>query len=215
MLPPSCRNYNSVSKEWSVDLLALPHVIEFLLPLSYHPSRELKLVCESIASIDSVLNEPKETNSSDASSIEKVEKDNQLNQEIQKLISLLQRSKGVKDDLDRSDYGQAKHRRLTSSQMAYSGGEGDFKYLFSALFDRISSSNNTKQSRTLIDCDCGNPWKLINGQHTCRYFGKFECINCGNNWTSAYCWKGETQACRGCNKENLPVKTENIRTPLT
>ena len=210
MIPPSCRNYNSVSKEWSVDLLALPHVMEFLLPLSYHPSQELKLVCESISSIDSVLNEPKETKSPGADSIEKVQKENQLNKEIQKLISLLQRNKEEKADLDRSDYGKAKHRRLTSSQMAYSG-KGDFQYLFSALFDRISSNNNTKQRRTPIDCDCGNPQKLINGQHTCRYFGKFECSACGNNWTSAYCWKGETQACRGCNKENLPVKTENLK----
>ena len=101
MIPPSCRNYNSVSKEWSVDLLALPHVMEFLLPLSYHPSQELKLVCESISSIDSVLNEPKETKSSGADSIEKVQKENQLNKEIQKLISLLQRNKEEKADLDR------------------------------------------------------------------------------------------------------------------
>lgn len=62
-------------------------------------------------------------------------------------------------------------------------------------------------------CDCGNPQKRSGGfgEHVCRYYGTFSCGGCGNNWTSAYTWKGEKQACRSCNKESFPSKKEQLK----
>jgi hypothetical protein len=66
-------------------------------------------------------------------------------------------------------------------------------------------------------CDCGQPRKMIGGRHFCRFYGSFECQQCANRWTSAFTWKGEKQACRKCNFEMLPWKTEQLdgRLPLS
>ena len=63
--------------------------------------------------------------------------------------------------------------------------------------------------RPPADCDCGQPHKRVGGRHVCRYFGYFHCA-CGNRWTSAYTWKGEQQACRRCDRESAPAKTEKL-----
>ncbi len=60
------------------------------------------------------------------------------------------------------------------------------------------------------DCDCGRPHIKVRGVHTCRYFGTFECASCDNRWTSAYCWKGEMQACRSCKHENYPIRKDQL-----
>jgi len=238
-LPPSCRNYNPMTKAWTVDLLALPHVLEFLLPIGYKPSKELNTVIDTIACIDNMLHgseynnanangeesfqSPVKSNSNDmessfeaemVASAEKAEmaheQQKQQNKElkitVEKLVTILQNSKHDAVELDRSDVGQAKQRRLTSSQRAYAGlDDGDF---IRVMFDRLSSLSNNKQDHS--GCGCGRPSVKINGIHTCRYFGKFEC-SCGNEWTSAYCWEGESQSCKSCNRESLPVVKERLK----
>ncbi|KAL6079013.1 DNA topoisomerase 3 [Balamuthia mandrillaris] len=60
-------------------------------------------------------------------------------------------------------------------------------------------------------CGCGRPHIKINGVHICRYYGSFKCGGCGNRWTSAYTWEGETQKCRSCNREEKPWKKEQLQ----
>ena len=148
-------------------------------------------------------------------SAKKAEKDherkNQLQKEIQELISILQGSKTDTGVIvfDRSDCGQAKQRRLTLSQRSYSQGLNE--HFSMKLLDRIAASYSTiSEEEPELECDCGQPGVKFYGKHTCRYFGKFEC-NCGNAWTSAYYWKGETQSCKICNKENLSTVTEHLK----
>ena len=69
--------------------------------------------------------------------------------------------------------------------------------------DKYGTHAYHAQTVTPDDCDCGKPQIKVGGKHTCRYFGTFEC-SCGNQWTSAYCWKGEMQACRSCKLESTP-----------
>ena len=98
---------------------------------------------------------------------------------------------------------------LTSPQRSYSWGLNE--HFSMKLLDRIAASYSTiSEEEPELECDCGQPGVKFYGKHTCRYFGKFEC-NCGNAWTSAYCWKGETQSCKICNKENLPTVTEHLK----
>ena len=65
------------------------------------------------------------------------------------------------------------------------------------------------------DCDCGHPHRLIGGRHCCQYYGSFKCSQCHNPWTSAYTWKGEKQACRNCNVEMMPWKTDQLECRLS
>ncbi len=77
-------------------------------------------------------------------------------------------------------------------------------------FARNRLSNLMNMNPPDYDCDCGRPHIKVGGIHTCRYFGTFECALCDNRWTSAYCWKGEMQACRSCNHENYPVRKDKL-----
>lgn len=72
-----------------------------------------------------------------------------------------------------------------------------------------SSTTGTVQN-VVLDCDCGQPWKMSGGRHTCRYFGTFHCSGCSNRWTSAYCWKREKQACKSCNEESFPIRKDKL-----
>jgi hypothetical protein len=57
--------------------------------------------------------------------------------------------------------------------------------------------------------DCGK--RKDHGQrHICRFFGFFRC-DCGHSWTSGYTWQGEKQACRSCEKDMLPWKTQKLQ----
>ena len=38
-------------------------------------------------------------------------------------------------------------------------------------------------------CDCGQPRKVVDGIHVCRYFGHYECDCCGRRWKSPWCWR--------------------------
>lgn len=63
------------------------------------------------------------------------------------------------------------------------------------------------------DCDCGDNGRLRWGmrRHVCKYFGHFACHRCGQRWTSAHCWRGESQECRNCDTANQPVTTEMLQ----
>ena len=37
ILPPPCRHYDPLTKEWTIDILAVPHALEFLRPIGYSP----------------------------------------------------------------------------------------------------------------------------------------------------------------------------------
>ena len=132
----------------------------------------------------------------DSSSIEESQSSLLLTK-VNQLVAVIKKENGpVRTSFDRSDCGQSKRRRLSSSQEDWA-------------ITMLGRNNKKKISKNPIDCDCGRPYKRTAGQHLCRYFGTFEC-NCGNVWTSAYCWKGETQACRSCNHESLPTKKEQL-----
>ncbi len=114
-----------------------------------------------------------------------------------------------------ADCGAAKRRKLSLAQVEWALKQeeqsDDERDNTSCLFDFVRNRAKILSSATnRVDCDCGKPWKLQGGVHTCRYFGHFNCSNCGNEWTSAYCWKGETQACRQCESESLPWKKDKI-----
>ena len=167
----------------------------------------------------------------------------QLETAIKGVMSAISKCSGKAGTFSRSDHGDSKRQRLTSSQkswarrrMGYDDDE-DYGYGYGYDFDDDDSDDNddffgystffrrdrfasfarnrfdsikVAKSTKPADCDCGRPDKTIGGIHTCRYFGTFHC-RCGNRWTSAYCWKGEKQACRGCNTESLPIKKEPLK----
>lgn len=115
---------------------------------------------------------------------------------------------------DYNDYIDYKHGGYSYGYESDGSSDFDSEDFFlasavSSLFQKFCSVRAIARS-SISDCDCGRPHVLIAGQHTCRYFGKFQC-SCGNAWTSAYTWKGEAQACRSCNRESLPVRKEKLK----
>lgn len=247
MLSPVQRSYNPETKAWSVDILALPELLEHLEPLGFHPSPRLQEVAKSCSELENLLWNQELTGSEaqpidiDADEEEKAlpianegDRAQLLEDGLKRLVSVvgnMKKSEGARK-LDRSDCGQAKRRRTTDSQAKWSARnsrdfdfdsdddfDDDFGYdsffggdLFSSFTRRHLRKSETKSRVTspALDCDCGQPWKRVGGKHVCRYFGTFHCRDCGNQWTSAYCWKDEKQACRGCNRESLPVKKDQL-----
>jgi len=151
-----------------------------------------------------------------------------LKEKFEKLIHKLKtaKKKSPSKNIDRSNCGKAKVRRITYAQMEYSSRmredyDDDYGFnhydndydsvdsqdFFSSSMDRFFGTPQCLEVPS--DCDCGKPHLKIGGKHTCKYFGTFECY-CGNTWTSAHCWKGEKQACRSCNRESLPVRTDKL-----
>jgi hypothetical protein len=55
MLPPNQRSFDPVTKYWPVDLLALPDLVEHLLPLEYAPCDKLKALCQAVRDITKAL----------------------------------------------------------------------------------------------------------------------------------------------------------------
>ena len=97
------------------------------------------------------------------------------------------------------------HRTILYSENAF---KAFARYRFRDLHTRSTNAYHA-ETVTPDDCDCGKPHIKVGGKHTCRYFGTFEC-SCGNQWTSAYCWKGEMQACRSCKLESLPIRKDKL-----
>lgn len=125
------------------------------------------------------------------------------------IIDLVSKASGNSNPLEllSSDCGTSKKRKTSSS---YSTNWLD-------RLDGISTMARKAFQKpiqvTPSDCDCGRPEIKSQGVHTCRYFGTFECF-CGNTWTSAYCWKGEKQACRSCEAESFPSKKRPLERGL-
>ena len=134
--------------------------------------------------------------------------------------------------IDHSDCGAAKRRKFTAQQEQWARGGDAYAYsdgysddsddwvsgLYLRAHQSLAARRGQDSSRgargagaAAADCDCGKPWKRVGGRHVCRYFGYFECgSGCGKRWTSAYTWKGERQACRACNRESAPYRTEQL-----
>eukprot|EP00746_Dinoflagellata_sp_MGD_P136259 gnl/MRDRNA2_/MRDRNA2_70225_c0_seq1.p1 gnl/MRDRNA2_/MRDRNA2_70225_c0~~gnl/MRDRNA2_/MRDRNA2_70225_c0_seq1.p1 ORF type:complete len:444 (+),score=69.09 gnl/MRDRNA2_/MRDRNA2_70225_c0_seq1:160-1491(+) len=146
---------------------------------------------------------------------------------MKQLTQLVQTETCSAEGIDRSDVGSAKRRKLTRQQKAWrSGGletfsgseDSDFEdFDFLPLLRHASNFDCFRNPRLIApprDCDCGNPHIIIAGRHHCRYYGTFRCSSCNNEWTSAYTWRGEKQACRRCETESFPVKTEPLEKRL-
>jgi len=74
-------------------------------------------------------------------------------------------------------------------------------------------------------CDCGQPRKLVDGIHVCRYFGHYEChmSDCGRRWKSPWCWRDLAvpqqgigtrgclpQKCQNCETDTWPYQTDQL-----
>jgi hypothetical protein len=169
----------------------------------------------------------------------KAKKEDELEALIISMARLVAQKDTKSQSMNMTDCGSAKRQKLSDAQKKWSSkfhldsdiDDGnsfsdvdDDDNSFGSLPDGNSYTSNVLTSWTTniyqslhraerregpVKCDCGKPFKLSGGTHTCRYFGTFQCL-CGNCWTSAYCWKGEMQACRSCNCESLPVKKEQL-----
>ncbi|KAL3913128.1 MAG: hypothetical protein SGARI_000812 [Bacillariaceae sp.] len=128
MVPPSLRTYDPATKIWSVELLALPHALEYLTEIGYtSPPPALKEISEHLAELDAAVHDKMNgdddtSNDTTASSQQLDQKNNTLQNTTKKIVTILKQSNKAEESqsIDRSDYGQAKQRRLTLSQIEYS-----------------------------------------------------------------------------------------------
>lgn len=223
-LSPLQRTYDPITKIWTLDVLALPELLDHLQPHGYTPNQQMQDMATCFKKAQELL----------CSVLEKEEEETQTELEttVKELAGLVHNAKGNATKVDRSGCGQAKRRKLlTISQRKWSrktisdelnsgeeeGSDCEYgnndDYFDDIGFDYGSLRCSLQRERTTrppADCDCGQPWRQMTGRHVCRYFGTFRCDDCGSQWTSAYCWKGEKQACRGCNRESLPFKKEQL-----
>jgi Zinc-finger of C2H2 type len=210
---PSQRTYDPATKIWTVDVLALHELLDHLQPLGYTPCQKLQELAQSCTKVQELVSAAQENDDPDG-----------FKAALMDLFRLVNQAKGNATPVDRSSCGQAKRRKLlTLSQRQWAQKKSDdwssdkenlsdseedgFGLVFRAFHRSLLS---TRLATPPPDCDCGWPNKTVGGRHVCRYFGTFECDSCCNQWTSAYCWKGEKQACRRCNQESLPVKKDKL-----
>ncbi|OEU12742.1 zinc finger protein [Fragilariopsis cylindrus CCMP1102] len=285
MLPPTQRSYDPTSKVWTVDLFALPSLIDILVPLGYNATKRLSTISNltkfvyglfyddqdadatiknSLTATSEEINDEHDevidlTDNADDNGSRSNNKMNELSKfaagnfdksnKLEKVLKSLVRLVGQKNDsnsptIDASSCGDFKRPRLndgfdydddSGNDYYINGGYDDDvmnDYYINGGYDddvrdeldsymqnyrtcdrhsRDDSSIRKKSSQSLSsECDCGHPHKMSAGRHTCRYFGTFKCAGCHNGWTSAYCWKGEKQACRSCNEESLPVRKDQL-----
>jgi Zinc-finger of C2H2 type len=228
-LSPSQRTYDPATKIWTIDVLALPELLEHLQPLGYNPCQTLQELAQSCTKVQELVTAAQETEENDTH--------DSVITAVKDLVRLVNQAKGKVTQVDRSSCGQAKRRKLlTDSQRQWSRNKSnDWNSDVENYSDDCEDDNDSgathldfdfsyfrrSLARTRLvtppaDCDCGQPFKIVGGRHVCRYFGTFQCNACDNQWTSAYCWKGEMQACRRCNQETLPFKKDKLdgRTPV-
>ena len=224
-LSPLQRTYDPDTKIWTIDILALPELLEHLQPLGYalnHQLQDISMSCKNVQElIDGVLHKEEQ---------EEEKAQTELEAAVKELVNLVNKSKGnATTKVDRSSCGQAKRRKLltTSQRMwarktssawdsdidddddddSFSVDDYEMEFDYGSLRRRLQRERKQKPP---VDCDCGQPYRLVGGRHVCRYFGTFCCDDCGNQWTSAYCWEGEKQACRRCNRESFPFKKDKL-----
>lgn len=215
-LAPQQRSYNAQTKEWPIDLLALPELLAHLEPLQYAPTEHLQALTDVCKRIECLLYEPvvPPTHAVVATTADLAQANENTVSGLKAALADLQRLVRDKDPdglvIDRSDCGQPKKRRKLTALLAdgYESDDGDSSWL-TGLYDRVSLFAQRAPVPAPAGCDCGQPWKRVGGRHVCRYFGHFHC-SCGNRWTSAYTWKGEQQKCRACNRESNPTETKPL-----
>lgn len=211
---------------WSVDLLCLGELLEILAaePLRYTPEPALQPITSAVQKLLDQI-----SSNADGCFVAKAAS------AVAKAIGAAAKEGTKSKTIDQTDAGhEAKRRKLTTQQKEWAhdrsgsgyadaddGGDWDFnlrdveaflKRQKGTIIGQSSSgaSSCPKESRQPVDCDCGNPRKMQGGRHVCRYFGSFCCPGCKNRWTSAYTWKGEKQACRKCEMESLPQRTDPL-----
>lgn len=224
---PLQRSYNPASKIWTVDILALPELLEHLEPLGYKPNQQMQKLVTACKTVQDLL--CRALQQQHEKTEEEDETQTELEAAVKALVTSVNKAKSTTKKVDRSACGQAKRQKLlTTSQRKWarkSRGEWDSDdddfsdYDFSdeddggfdfAYLRRCLQRDRQTTKPPPTDCDCGQAWRQVGGRHVCRYFGTFHCNDCGNRWTSAYCWKGEKQACRKCNRESLPFQKDAL-----
>ena len=130
---------------------------------------------------------------------------------IDHVVSNNNDNKHISDKMLSSDCGSSKRNKISTLLYRKNSWIDSLDGL--SLF-ASKTFKSRKQNHVPTDCDCGRPEIRHRGVHTCRYFGTFACHVCGNNWTSAYCWKGEKQACRCCEAKSLPIETRPLERGL-
>jgi hypothetical protein len=288
MLPPTQRSYDPASKVWTVDLFALPSLIDILIPLGYNATKRLRTISNLTKLVDDLVYDDQDAdatiNNSLAATFEEINdkhdevidlsedsdddgssnnnnnnnNNNMLSKlaagnvdkcnKLEKILKSLVRLVGQNNDsnsptIDVSSCGTFKRPKIeetttgTSYNRRASRYDDDFDYDDDDGYDdymhgyeddimneldtymqnyrsrdhhRGGSSVGKTSQHLPSDCDCGNPHKMSAGKHTCRYFGTFQCVGCDKRWTSAYCWKGEKQACRSCNEESFPIQKDKL-----
>lgn len=228
-LSPLQRSYEPSSRIWTVDLLALPELLEHLHGLDYNPSDKLQEVAKSCETVQQLLGDmlPQEEKDNTLDN-GKGDAQTELEAAVKELVRQVNQAKGNATKVNRSNCGEAKRRKLlTKAQRKWARKKsGDWDSEFEDYFSdddsevedddygfdvgRWSRTSLRRTAEPPVDCDCGQPYLQVGRRHVCRYFGTFDCGGCGNRWTSAYCWKGEKQACRGCNRESYPSKKEKL-----
>ncbi len=148
--------------------------------------------------------------------LDEEERARKLGEKLRAMIEIVSKGSDNQDTVNllSSDCGSSKRSRISSTKSLYQTSSSMDACLDGLSLFATKTFKNLKQSLIPVDCDCGRPEiRSFNGVHTCRYFGTFECF-CGNTWTSAYCWKGEKQACRGCENESYPTKKRPLERGL-
>lgn len=207
-LAPTQRTYDPELKIWQVDLLALSHLLESLDQKGFEADEKLEELSSIVEDINSLMFESDTSEDDDQD-----DQADKLEKKLKALIELVSKDWGNTNNamkLLSSDCGSAKRRRISSS--LYRSFDSDILDGISNFARRTAFHNLNKQCIP-DDCDCGRQEITVRGVHTCRYYGTFECY-CGNTWTSAYCWKGEKQACRSCEDESFPTETRPLERGL-
>jgi len=284
MLPPTQRSYNPASKVWTIDLFALPSLLDSVNPLGYNATTRLrnisnlsKLVDDLVHGItnQNVVNRPNKATTARKFGNDKCEvidltddtsykteksdgdcdgnsdsdimfpkfppgdvdsKSDNLKNVLKSLVRLVGEandSNSHSPSIDISSCGTFKRQKIAESTNSYrksssidnleeddddKDNDDDESGYYDGILNKLDTYMKNYRIRdgpgtvrnAVPDCDCGQPRKMSGGRHTCRYFGTFHCSGCSNRWTSAYCWKGEKQACRSCNEESFPIRKDKL-----
>ena len=203
LLPPSQRNWDPATREWSLELQALPDLLEHLLPLDYKLSADLTALCQACRDLSKHLQD-----------VSRLEEDYNKNQKYEVTVV------NVDDDDDDDGEPQESHeKKMDTAQALLKESLHKTKDLLKA---HQKSQPETKPSDMIDRGDCGNSkkpertvaqevWALQQKEGKSvdasyldlyckvlrksqppkekRYYGSFVCRGCQNTWTSAYTWK--------------------------
>jgi len=228
-LHPASRAWNPGDKSWCIDFLCLGELLDALAApdMAYETPATLLRLLDTIGALAVSMQDDTATSGTGGVTTAAKAVVGAMN------AGRLPRPTSSGAGADRSDAGQqAKRRRLTPQQELFAAGgreavaaglaraaewaengfDGDEGYGMDFCgLEAYAKRNTARDGPPPTDCDCGHPEKHVGGRHVCRYYGSFECGKCSNRWTSAFTWRGEKQACRRCEVEALPCKTEPLQ----